>query len=85
MKYNWCLGIILDRNCCEKTCQRRNRCVYYAEDLFRRFSREHLEEDFLLNEPGYECQYFIEREGVRPEKEETNDDPFLLMIGKNKE
>lgn len=85
MKYNWCLGIVLDRNCCEKTCQRRNRCVYYAEDLFRRFSREQLEEDFLLNEPGYECQYFIEREGVRPEKEEINDDPFLLMIGKNKE
>ena len=83
MKYNWCLGIVLDRNCCEKTCQRRNRCVYYSEDLFRRFNREQLEEDFLLNEPGYECQYFIEREGVRPEKEENDEDSFLNLL-KNK-
>ena len=77
-KYHWCMGITLDGNFCEQTCKRRDNCVYYLEDLFRRFNRDELEEYPLLNEPGRECSYFVpRREEVK--KEET-DDPFLALM-----
>ena len=60
-KYNWCLGIVLNGNLCEQTCRKRDNCVYYIEDLFSRFKIDQLEEDFLLNEPGRECRYFVAR------------------------
>lgn len=73
MKFSWCYGVVLDGNFREQTCKLRNRCAYYVEDLFRRFSFDQLEDDFLLNEPGRECQYFLEREGVRPENADADE------------
>lgn len=61
MKYSWCWGITLDANYGEQTCKLRDRCAYYIEDLFVRFTPEQLTDDFLLNEPGEECQFFVER------------------------
>ena len=84
-KWSFCHGWTVDarKGFCEVTCKRRETCAYYSVDFYRKYG-DHLE-DFEEMFPMEPCQFFIEREGVRPEKEETNDDPFLLMIGKNKE
>lgn len=78
MKYDWCLGIVLDGNFNEKTCDRRNNCQFYHEDLFRRFTPSQLAEDFLLNEPGKECQHYLPKH-AEPIKEEVEDNFMLLM------
>ena len=77
MKYSWCLGIVLDGNYNEKVCPRRGNCAFYIEDLFRRFSQDQLEDDFLLNEPGKECEYYSPRQIEEP-KEEV-EIPFMLL------
>lgn len=77
-RYSWCYGITLDGNFCEQTCKKRDNCVYYVEDLFRRFKREELEEEPLMNEPGKECQYFVARR-EKVEKTEVEDLFAMLM------
>ena len=77
MKYDWCLGIILDGNFNEKICNRRSNCQFYHEELFRMFSPEQLSEDFLLNEPGKECQYYCPRH--KDFQKDDVEEPLLIL------
>ena len=78
MKYNWCLGITLDGNYQEHTCKLRENCVYYVHDIFRRFRREELEEEPLMNEPGKPCQYFNPKVIIEERIEDV--DPFAPLL-----
>lgn len=80
MLYNYCLGIELDSNYVEQVCKKRDNCMYYLEDIFVRFKPEQLESDFLLNEPGQECRYFLQRHVE--EKRQECEDPFAPIAKK---
>ena len=78
MKYSWCLGITLDCYFVEHTCNLRENCVYYINDIFSRFKRDELEDDFLLNEPGKPCSYFYPKATTGKEKCDEVSFDFLL-------
>ena len=80
MKYNYCLGIVLDGNYVEKTCKRRDNCRYYLEDIFTRFKPDELADEPLLNEAGMECCYYLPKRDIV--EIAASDEPFAPITGK---
>lgn len=74
-KYHFCLGIILDGNCSEKTCKFRENCKLYLHDMFERFPAALGEGEMVINEPGKQCVSYMPKQEI-VEKQE-NGSPFF--------
>ena len=78
MKYFYCLGVTIDGNFAEKTCPRRENCMYFLHDLFKRYPQALGEGEMIVNEPGKECTYYLPRQEKVEIKEEEI--PFAIFM-----
>lgn len=77
-KYNFCHGWTISPNgFSESECKRRDNCMYYMEDFYRKHGN-HLQ-DFEEMFPLEPCQFYVERETAKVEKVIDEDDLFSKL------
>ena len=75
IEFWYCFGIEIDEDFMEHTCKRRENCMYYDHEFFRKFAGMLYRCDFLVC--FHPCRHFIPRhEELKIEREEV--DPFMI-------